>query len=127
MARSVDPWERLVNWVVGHGVSVVRGRSSFFDPETKTISIAASAPRPLHDLAHECGHLHLGHSRAQWAHNVVREELDAWRAGRALLRRLRIAVDPYSWEQDVSRSMRCHFRWALRQPALRATEERPVD
>jgi hypothetical protein len=83
----------------------------------------------VHDLAHELGHaLHWEGFYFRWKHNKVRAEHTAWIAGRELLRRLRIRVDPVQWETDVWREMRGHYREALaaRKPPIARHELRPM-
>lgn len=117
-----DAWDRLVDKGNDLGWSVVFVKSryeSLICPESRTIQIARrlSRERRIFDLAHELGHVLCGHRwRLEWPHNELGEEYTAWDAGRALLRRMRISIDPFAWERHKALALRGHMKTVLSRP-----------
>jgi hypothetical protein len=98
--------------------------------EDKIVSIntTRSIETQLYILLHECGHvlIHNNEDIVKYRgvqesfdeksniHRVftVMEEVEAWKRGRHLARRLGIKVDEKKWNKDLSRALNKYIRWA---------------
>ena len=112
-------WDRLVAWANRHDLTVrfsAKSTALEADGTTITINRYARGQSRVYDLAHECGHALCGHRwDLHWRHNLIREELDAWDAGRWILRSLRCPPDPWAWEQHVAYRLKLYFAWAAKR------------
>ena len=129
----VDAISRVVAWAYDKGYHV------YFDKhgdntvcyESKVISIKNTSANhvQLHTLLHECGHIlvHVNDSPFDFSRvderfgpntstrrvYTVIEEVEAWKRGKQLARRLHINLDEDVWDMAVARAIKTYMSWAL--------------
>jgi ribosomal protein L13E len=116
----------------GYYVDFARNGDDAVDRESKMISIntTRSLETQLYILLHECGHILVAdsdkivngaeevlckYSQKSKIHRVftVIEEVEAWKRGLRLARKLGISVDKTKWNKDVARAIKKYMEWAL--------------
>lgn len=116
----------------GYDVNFDRNGDDSVDREVRIVSIknTRSDETQLHILLHECGHVlvlesdrvvngieevlnkYADSSQIHKAFTVI-EEVEAWKRGLALAKRLHIDIDKVKWNKDVSRAISAYMRWAV--------------
>ena len=123
----------LVIWAYDRGYSVFferNGDDSICD-NSKIISIKNTVTKEsqLFTLLHECGHLliykngdvfNLNDIRASYSEGSqiyktyrVIEEIEAWKRGRQLAKRLNISIDQDRWDRAISRAITKYIKWSV--------------
>ena len=135
--------EKIRGWLAKRGFELrLGGRLDRvnFNEMTVYVSTRQSAKQRLHSALHECGHVVLFGLRAQrkrhayagaawsrWARSrqrsmverilVLEEEVEAWRRGEALGRRLRLRLAPIkAQETHRARCLETYARWVAARP-----------
>lgn len=128
--ESIDS---LIFWADDYGYSVgfsPNGEDSI-SSDAKYIEINSNSTieTQLYTLLHECGHLliynngstfgfsdiHKNFSEKSNTHKVftVIEEIEAWKRGRSLAKRLDIYVDDDAWNRRVCSAIKKYMIWAV--------------
>ena len=103
------------------------------DRESKIVSIntTRSLETQLYILLHECGHVLVAENDSivnginevldKYAEKTsiyrvftVIEEVEAWKRGLRLAKKLQIPVDKNKWNKDVARAIKRYMEWTLR-------------
>ena len=132
--------EKIRGWLAKRGFELrVAGRVDIVDYANLTVHVSTrqNARQRLHSALHECGHVDLFHARVKkrrvpyagatfrrWTRNkrrsagerllVLEEEIEAWRRGDALGRRLGLRLaSSKAQEAHRVRSLWTYVRWAL--------------
>lgn len=125
--------DQLTAWVFDKGYFV------FFDKdgddsicrESKIISIknTRSLQTQLYTLIHECGHLLIYKNNSVFEYSRIDdsygentatrkcfrviEEVEAWKRGRTLAKKLGIELCDKKWDREVSSAINKYMRWAV--------------
>ena len=122
----------LVDWLdnKGYYVDFDRNGDDSVDSTSKIVSINTTRTNEtqLYILLHECGHVLIhnnedivGYRDVQERFEertvinkifTVMEEVEAWKRGKLLARRLGISIDEEKWNKDVTRALHKYIRWA---------------
>lgn len=122
----------LIHWLdtKGYYVDFDRNGDDSVDCSAKIVSInnTRTLETQLYILLHECGHIliHNNDKLMKYAevqgnyrertniHKVftVMEEVEAWKRGMLLAKRLNIEIDEKKWNMDISRALNKYIRWA---------------
>ena len=120
-------------WLHQRGFSVEfdkRGEDAVYK-SSKLVSIKSSRALEgqLHTLLHECGHILIeesdslvnGKKEVLQKYNprskihktfTIIEEVEAWKRGLKLSRRLGILINKEKWNKDVAKSIMAYMKWA---------------
>jgi len=123
----------VLSWLEkrGYHIDFDRNGDDSVDREVKIVSINSTRSKEtqLYILLHECGHVLVQDSdkivngieevlckysertKIYKAFTVI-EEVEAWKRGLALAKRLRISVNKEKWNRDVARAIGAYMRWA---------------
>ena len=126
--------EAICVWLHGQGFCVsfeIDGDDALYR-STKFISIknTRSIESQIHILLHECGHVLIGNSdliingekevlsRYNEKSKIYKtftiiEEVEAWRRGLKLARKLKIPINKEKWNRDMARALETYMRWAV--------------
>jgi len=115
----------------GYHIDFDRNGDDSVDREAKIVSInnTRSKEMQLHILLHECGHVLVqdsdkivngieevlckyGERTKIYKVFTVIEEVEAWKRGLALAKRLGIDINKEKWNRDVARAIGAYMRWA---------------
>ena len=127
--KSIDA---LICWAdkYGYSVSFLYNGEDSISSDAKYIEINSNntIETQLYTLLHECGHLliynngsafgfsniHENFSEKSNTHRVftVIEEVEAWKRGRSLAKRLGIYVDDDAWNRRVCSAIKKYMVWA---------------
>lgn len=136
----------LVSWVEQKKEYVVHfvedGDKNYIDSEFNEVIIdgTISYEMQTYILLHECGHIllwengmaldiqdksgrTLGASFKERTFTVI-EEIEAWKRGLSLAKRLKIPVDEVKWEEEVAEAIGKYIKWAA-APEKYGTEDSP--
>ena len=117
--RAIEHLTRLQEWCQARRIELqfTRGGDGTFDGRRRSINICAylSPVRQVHVLLHECGHFLIGDRRLVHRVDVLDDEIDAWRRGAALARRLRLDIDIEEYNRTRAKYVSSYLRWALRR------------
>ena len=121
----------LIHWAnqKGYHVELIEGGSDTICQLSKTIEINSSSKIELQiiKLLHECGHVLIfengssfnfkeknTYSESTVGYKVftVIEEIEAWKRGRDLAKRLNIPIEEAEWEKDMIRALKKYINWA---------------
>jgi hypothetical protein len=121
----------IIYWANGKGyhVEITEGGDDSICPDSKTIEInSASKPEiQVIRLLHECGHALIfdngssfnfkekrSYSESSVGYKVfaVIEEVEAWKRGKDLAKRLNIPIEDCEWEKDMVRALKKYINWA---------------
>lgn len=132
---AISNLDKLITWCETRGLTIVfaRRQNGLYDPESKTITIAASAlpQKQVMYLLHECGHHLIGmkehHERfgmgypqgndpvisKTTAHKVacLEEEFEAWHRGWKLSRRLNLAISRNDYDNLRIECLKSYVDW----------------
>ena len=115
----------------GYHVDFAYDGDDSVDKVAKIISIntTRSLETQLYTLLHECGHILVygsdnvvnvkevtdRYNEKTSIHRVftVIEEVEAWKRGLSLAKRLGITVDKEKWNRDVARALKQYMKWCL--------------
>jgi hypothetical protein len=127
--RAIDGIATVIAWCTrrGLGVEFVSDKGGIYDPNERMIYIRtrATPENQLHLLLHECGHALVdmnGSSHSSIATEdrsfsdrvlQVAEEIEAWRRGLKLARRLRLKLDENAYERIQLSSLKTYFKWVV--------------
>ena len=124
----------IMHWIErrGYYIEMVRNGDDAVDRESKIMSInsSRSLETQLHIMLHECGHIlvYENDSIVNGAEEVltkysdnskifkiftVIEEIEAWKRGLSLAKRLGIPINKKKWNKDVARAIGSYMEWAL--------------
>lgn len=127
---------QIVGWLERRGYYVEFDRlgDDSVDRIAKVVSIntTRSEETQLHIILHECGHVLVAESDlivngssevldkfsdSSKIHRTftVIEEVEAWKRGLALAKRLQIPINKEKWNRDVSRAIYKYMLWATGQ------------
>ena len=127
---------QIVGWLESRGdyVEFDRLGDDSVDRIAKVVSIntTRSEETQLHIILHECGHVlvaesdlivngsvevleRFGESSKIHKTFTVIEEVEAWKRGLALAKRLQIPINKDKWNRDVSRAIYKYMLWATGQ------------
>jgi hypothetical protein len=121
-------------WLFDKGYSVEFGKDGddALYQESKFISIknTRSQEGQLYTLLHECGHIlvnesdsivngreevldkYSSRSKINKIFTIV-EEVEAWKRGLRLAKKLGIAVNKEKWNRDMARALESYMKWAV--------------
>jgi hypothetical protein len=129
--ESIDT---VIYWLhnKGYYIEVDRTGDDSVDRDVKIVSInsARSLETQLYILLHECGHILVSESDSlvNGAEEVldrygertkiykvftVIEEVEAWKRGLRLAKKLNIPVNKDKWNRDVARAINLYMKWAI--------------
>ena len=131
--NHTDAIEVLVGWLdnKGYYVDFDRNGDDSVDTSSKIVSIntTRTSETQLYILLHECGHVLIHNNENVVKYRdvqerflektvinkvfTVMEEVEAWKRGKLLARRLRINIDEEKWNKDVTRALHKYMRWAV--------------
>jgi hypothetical protein len=130
--RLMD-WNTHINSLViwanqrGYHVDIVKKGDNSICRISKIIEINASShpEKQLIRLAHECGHALIFDNGSNFNFEnanpegstknkvyTVMEEIEAWKRGRELLKRLKIPINEEAWEKDMVSALKKYINWA---------------
>jgi hypothetical protein len=126
-----DDLEKLTSWALdkGYSVEISMDGDNSVDREAKLISL--SNKRPLEHqvcvLLHECGHIQIFENegtlcmediRSKWSENsrkaktsVLIEEVEAWRRGINLARKLRLSINLETIKLNMVNAILKYAQW----------------
>jgi hypothetical protein len=133
-ARPMD-WNLHINNLIywandrGYEVELVKGGDDSICHISKHIEINSSSRPELQviRLLHECGHALIFDNGSSFnfkekrdypknttAYKVfsVMEEVEAWKRGKDLAKRLNIPIEEAEWEKDMVRALKKYINWA---------------
>tara|TARA_B100000131_G_scaffold252040_1_gene245774 strand:+ start:200 stop:607 length:408 start_codon:yes stop_codon:yes gene_type:complete len=122
----------LVDWLdnKGYYVDFDRSGDDSVDTSSKIVSIntTRTIETQLYILLHECGHVLIHNNEDVVKYRdiqerfqertvinkvfTVMEEVEAWKRGKLLARRLGISIDEEKWNKDVTRALHKYIKWA---------------
>jgi hypothetical protein len=121
----------LIYWAneKGYHVEMLEGGDDSICQESKLIEINSSSRTELQviRLLHECGHALIfengssfnfkekrseSESSVKYKVFTVIEEVEAWKRGRDLAKRLSIPIDDSEWEKDMVKALKKYINWA---------------
>lgn len=123
----------LVDWLdnKGYYVDFDRSGDDSVDTSSKIVSIntTRTLETQLYILLHECGHVLIHNNEDVVKYRdiqerfqertvinkvfTVMEEVEAWKRGKLLARRLGINIDEEKWNKDVTRALHKYMKWAV--------------
>lgn len=123
--------ENLTNWANdrGYHVEMVKNGDDSICHISKTIEINSSSKPSVQAirLLHECGHALIFDNgskfnfkeKREYSKNTVAykvfaviEEVEAWKRGKELAKRLDIPIEEAEWEADMVRALKKYINWA---------------
>ncbi len=126
--------EELEAWAISKGYSVYieKDGDDSIDLESKIILInsALSLDTKIMTLSHECGHILVHENDALGIRKLsmsgdkktkiskvftVIEEIEAWKRGYSLCKRLGIPIERDRWERAVASAIDKYMRWATQK------------
>ena len=127
--ESIDT---LICWLdeKNYHVDFDRKGDDSVDTSNKIVSINSTRTEEtqLYILLHECGHVLIDANEKIVKYKQVQEkfsektcmnkvftvmeEVEAWKRGRLLARRLSIPIDEEKWNRDMSRALNKYIKWA---------------
>jgi hypothetical protein len=132
-SKAKDAIECLTSWAndKNYTVEFIKNGDDSICPISKQIEINSSKPSDVqfYRLLHECGHALIfengGKIKSKAAHLekqdsaeertfTVIEEVEAWKRGLQLAKRLKIPVDEKRWEQAMVAAIRKYILWAAK-------------
>ena len=121
----------IIHWAneKGYHVELIEGGDDAICQESKIIEINSSSKTETQiiRLLHECGHVLIfendsafkfkekrSYSQSSVGYKVfaVIEEVEAWKRGRDLARRLSVPIEEQSWEKDMVTALKKYINWA---------------
>lgn len=131
MLNWEESLDELEMWAMerGYYVSYAAGGDNCICRVSKLIEInsSCSIDKRVVYLLHECGHALIfengsvsqfkdkrNYNKNTVSHKVfvVMEEIEAWKRGRSLARRLRIPIDDVEWEKSMVKALKKYINWA---------------
>jgi len=130
---TIQSIETVMCWLEKRGYYIELGRDGddSVDREAKIVSIntTRSPETQLHIMLHECGHILVHGSDtivsgidevlSKYGENTkihktftVIEEVEAWKRGLRLAKRLSIPINKQKWNKDVARAIMAYMKWA---------------
>jgi hypothetical protein len=126
--------EALETWAIfkGYQVYITEDGDDTIDFESKTIMIKSttSIERKIMTLLHECGHIlvyendslgirkiasyELKKTKESRVFTVI-EEIEAWKRGLKLSKRLGIPIDKKKWNRAVTDAISKYMKWAIEE------------
>lgn len=122
----------LIGWLDSKNFFIEFEREGYdaVDLDNKIVSIksTSSVETQLYTILHECGHILVRsndkiigyediYERYEESRSInkvfrVMEEVEAWKRGKILARRLCIPIDEEKWNRDMSRALKKYINWA---------------
>lgn len=137
--REQDPQlresiEDVCTWLVERGYSIAFERDGedavFLESKLLSVRSSRSLRGQLYTLLHECGHILIHESDSlvnsdkevltvyspkSKIHKTftVIEEIEAWKRGLSLAKRLGIEINKVKWNRDVAKAIMAYMKWAV--------------
>tara|TARA_R110001592_G_scaffold188358_2_gene433463 strand:+ start:5720 stop:6127 length:408 start_codon:yes stop_codon:yes gene_type:complete len=126
--------KKLKNWLSKYGFSLVYGSDDYvcWDASIVCINSRNRQENKLYALIHECGHVMVDNNRDRLYESssmvqrsyegrrpskqkriaVVAEEIEAWRRGERLARKLKIDIDEPKFDKQRTMAIMSYINWA---------------